>query len=65
MQGNVGFGDVVMPRPEQMTYPTLLDMPASLLRAYQPETIIAENICIQVAIAKYSSFTTGRAVNEL
>jgi predicted nucleotidyltransferase component of viral defense system len=42
MQIDVGFGDAVTPAPRQVDYPVLLDMPAPRLRAYPPETVIAE-----------------------
>ncbi|MCL4222466.1 MAG: nucleotidyl transferase AbiEii/AbiGii toxin family protein [Phycisphaerales bacterium] len=42
MQIDVGFGDAVTPAPKQVAYPVLLDMPAPRLRAYPPETVIAE-----------------------
>lgn len=42
MQIDVGFGDAVTPAPRQVEYPVLLDMPAPRLKAYPPETVIAE-----------------------
>jgi hypothetical protein len=42
MQIDIGFGDAVVPPPMEMTYPTLLDLPAPRLRAYQRETVVAE-----------------------
>ena len=42
LQIDVGFGDAVIPAPQQIRYPTLLDFPAPNLRAYCPETVIAE-----------------------
>lgn len=42
MQIDVGFGDAVTPAPRQVDYPVLLDMPAPRLKAYPPETVIAE-----------------------
>jgi hypothetical protein len=42
MQIDVGFGDAVVPVPAPITYPTLLDHPAPLLRGYRQETAIAE-----------------------
>lgn len=44
MQIDIGFGDVVTPAPSAITYPTLLDMPAPRLKAYPPETVIAEKL---------------------
>lgn len=42
MQIDVGFGDAVTPAPRQVDYPVLLDAPAPRLKAYPPETVIAE-----------------------
>lgn len=42
MQIDVGFGDAVTPAPRQVAYPVLLDIPAPRLKAYPPETVIAE-----------------------
>jgi predicted nucleotidyltransferase component of viral defense system len=39
---DVGFGDAVSPAPQEMLFPTLLDFPSPALRAYRPETVIAE-----------------------
>ncbi|WP_367267515.1 nucleotidyl transferase AbiEii/AbiGii toxin family protein [Mesorhizobium sp.] len=42
IQVDVGFDDVVTPAPVELEYPTLLDSPPPRLRAYPPETVIAE-----------------------
>ena len=42
LQIDVGFGDAVVPRPRKVTLPVLLDFPAPELRAYVPETVVAE-----------------------
>jgi predicted nucleotidyltransferase component of viral defense system len=44
MQLDVGFGDSVVPAPVEVEVPTLLDLPAPRLRAYQRETTIAEKL---------------------
>jgi predicted nucleotidyltransferase component of viral defense system len=44
MQVDIGFGDVVTPGPEQLTYPTLLDFPAPILSGYSRETVMAEKL---------------------
>lgn len=41
-QVDIGFGDVVMPAPETVVYPTLLDFPAPELRAYSKYSVVAE-----------------------
>ena len=42
IQIDVGFGDVITPAPIEIEYPALLDAPAPILRAYPPETVVAE-----------------------
>ena len=42
LQIDIGFGDSVTPFPIETAYPTLLPMPAPLLRVYPRETVIAE-----------------------
>lgn len=43
LQVDIGFGDVVTPAPEQISYPVILDdQPAPQLRAYPKYTVVAE-----------------------
>lgn len=42
LQIDIGFGDVVVPDPEETEYPTLLDFPAPRIRAYPRESVVAE-----------------------
>jgi predicted nucleotidyltransferase component of viral defense system len=42
LQIDVGFGDAVTPAPQEISFPTMLDFPSPSLRAYRPETVIAE-----------------------
>lgn len=44
VQFDVGFGDAVTPAPSVMEMPSLLNMPAPLLRAYPRETVVAEKL---------------------
>ncbi len=44
MQLDIGFGDVIVPGPAEITYPTLLDFPAPVLCAYSKEAVIAEKL---------------------
>ena len=39
---DVGFGDVVSPAVQEINFPTLLDFSSPKIRAYPPETVIAE-----------------------
>lgn len=43
LQVDIGFGDVVTPAPEPISYPVILDdLPAPQLRAYPKYTVVAE-----------------------
>lgn len=44
MQVDVGFGDVVVPEPVWIDYPTLLDLPAPRMRGYTRESVVAEKL---------------------
>lgn len=44
MQIDIGFGDVMTPGPERLTYPTILDFPAPTLSGYSRETVVAEKL---------------------
>ncbi|WP_319549577.1 nucleotidyl transferase AbiEii/AbiGii toxin family protein [Desulfogranum marinum] len=42
MQIDIGFGDIVFPKPEEAELPTMLDFPAPKLLCYSRESAIAE-----------------------
>ena len=44
LQVDVGFGDAVTPGPQEVTFGPLLDLPPPVLRAYPPETMVAEKL---------------------
>lgn len=50
LQIDVGFGDAVTPSPERATFPTLLDFPAPVIRAYPAETVVAEKFEAMVSL---------------
>jgi predicted nucleotidyltransferase component of viral defense system len=52
---DIGFGDSVEPGLETIYYPALLDLPAPRLRAYAPETVIAEKFQAMVALGRANS----------
>ncbi len=56
LQIDVGFGDVVTPGPQTVTYPTLLgDFPAPTLRVYPVYTVIAEKYQAMVMLGRANS----------
>jgi Nucleotidyl transferase AbiEii toxin, Type IV TA system len=52
---DIGFGDAVEPGVEEIDLPVLLDMPSPHLRAYPPETVIAEKFHAMVALGRANS----------
>lgn len=44
LQIDVGYGDVIVPPAEAVELPVLLDLPSPRLKAYRPETVIAEKL---------------------
>lgn len=42
IQVDIGFGDAVVPQPELLDYPALLDFPPPRVLAYPRETVVAE-----------------------
>jgi predicted nucleotidyltransferase component of viral defense system len=52
---DIGFGDAVEPGVEDIDLPVLLDMPSPHLRAYPPETVIAEKFHALVVLGRANS----------
>lgn len=52
---DIGFGDAVEPGVEDINLPVLLDMPSPHLRAYPPETVIAEKLHAMVVLGMANS----------
>ncbi len=50
IQVDIGFGDAVLPKPEPLKYPTILDFPAPWLLAYPRETVVAEKFHAMVEL---------------
>ena len=55
MQLDIGFGDVITPEPSDIEYPSLLDFPAPVLRAYPKETVVAEKLEALTALGLLNS----------
>lgn len=55
LQIDIGFGDVVTPGVQDIDYPSLLNMPLPHLRAYPPETVVAEKLQALVALGLLNS----------
>lgn len=55
MQLDIGFGDVVIPAPASLEYPTILDLPAPRIRGYSKESTIAEKFEAKVKLGALNS----------
>ena len=54
-QLDIGFGDIVVPAPTTIEYPTLLEFPAPQLRGYSKESIVAEKFESVVTLGMLNS----------
>jgi len=55
LQLDIGFGDVIVPAPQPIEYPTLLDSAAPRLRGYSKESIVAEKFESMVTLGILNS----------
>ena len=55
LQFDIGFGDVIVPKPQMMEYPTLLDMDKPLIHTYSKESVIAEKFEAMLYLAEANS----------
>lgn len=55
IQIDIGFGDIVTPKANQIDYPTLLNSPSPRLNAYPRETVVAEKLQALVSIGVVNS----------
>ncbi len=55
LQFDIGFGDVVVPQPVRMDYPSLLDMERPSIRAYSRESVVAEKFEAMLALSEANS----------
>ncbi len=52
VQADIGFGDAFTLEPEEIEFPTLLDMPKPVLRAYTKETALSEKFEAMVTLGE-------------
>jgi len=55
LQIDIGFGDAVRPPPRRLPFPTLLDMPTPVLKAYPREAVVAEKLHAMVVLGMANS----------
>lgn len=69
LQVDVGFGDAVSPEAVEVAFPALLSFPGPRLRAYPPETVVAEKLeaMVQLGLAnsRMKDFYDLRVLSEL
>jgi len=55
LQVDIGFGDVIIPRPDKVKYPVLLDFPPPELDGYTMESTVAEKFQAMVKLGLLNS----------
>ena len=50
VQIDIGFGDIVEPAPQSLTFPVLLPLDAPVVRAYPPEAVVAEKFHAMIVL---------------
>ena len=55
MQIDVGFGDVLYPKPKEIDYPVILDLPKPHLKGYAVETVVSEKFEAMVQLGDLNS----------
>jgi predicted nucleotidyltransferase component of viral defense system len=56
MKMDIGFGDVVVPKPQIITYPVLMDeLPAVTVVAYSLESVVAEKFQAMIELSELNS----------
>jgi len=55
LQFDIGFSDIVVPKPEVLEYPTLLYMDNPVIKAYSKESVIAEKFEAMLYLAELNS----------
>lgn len=49
VQIDFGFGDIVFPKPENIDFPSLINLPTAELKGYPKETVIAEKFHVMIS----------------
>jgi len=55
MQIDIGFGDVIYPKPETIDYPVILDLPKPHLKGYPAESVVSEKFEAMVKLGLLNS----------
>ena len=55
MQVDIGFGDVIFPKPKTINYPAILDFPSPHLKGYTVESVVAEKFEAMIKLGRLNS----------
>ena len=55
MQIDIGFGDSICPEASEIQFPSILALPTARLKAYPPETVIAEKVEAMITLGMANS----------
>lgn len=55
MQFDIGFGDMVVPKPQWIEFPVLLDMEMPMVQAYSRESVISEKFEAMISLSVMNS----------
>ncbi len=55
LQIDIGYGDVIVPSPQNMKYPTILDMENLEMLVYSIESVVAEKFEAMIKLAMFNS----------
>lgn len=55
MQIDIGFGDIIYPKPEMIEYPVILDLPKPKLKSYPAESIVSEKFEAMIKLGSLNS----------
>ena len=55
MQIDVGFGDIIYPKPKMIDYPVILDLPKPHLKGYPAESVVSEKFEAMVKLGLLNS----------
>lgn len=55
LQLDIGFGDIIVPNPKLMSFPSLLDIGTSNIRVYSIESVIAEKFHAMIVLSVVNS----------
>ena len=55
MQVDIGFGDIIFPKPKTISYPAILDFPNPHLKGYTAKSVVAEKFEAMIKLGRLNS----------